>query len=398
MNKTDLRYILFLSSLLMLNQCNKAGIGGTSAGGNTPAADSSAAANLTGGTNTSASSVSTDDKVALDPIIPLPLPIPEPPPADPVSSYDVDAFRKRIADENNEALRQLALLSSGATSTNTNTNTTVAAGTVTQTTVASATAIVTATNTQTTTTTSITAQSDAQPTNGIHGNDGSAGINPFYQKILDNSGITIVSDATVDDEALLRAQYVVNTMLKYLPDVKQSMQNAKFRVNIIARKQIVTDLPDFSYLTGVSSTETGSVGMAYSSLRALGGRTALAVGEENLLCDSVQPFWSEDVSVHEFAHSIKMHMTSQMSGRIDAAYNSAVANHLYTPGIYMMANSQEYWAEATQSWFGVTLRIDVNNGYNTRAKLTPHDPTIIGILNDVFQDVLVLRYSVNCVY
>jgi len=52
-------------------------------------------------------------------------------------------------------------------------------------------------------------------------------------------------------------------------------------------------------------------------------------------------------------------------------------------GCYMMENADEYWAEATQAWFGATVRTDVNSGINTRSLLQERDPELAQLLAQV---------------
>lgn len=386
-------FICFLfASSLFITQCKARSTKGGEVGA--IQFDQYKASAATVGTEKKLTSPSEALTASTDNFIPIPLADPKIS-IDPVVISSDRAVKISKADDALSRLTKSQFINQTQTQTETSQSTQVAVSTSTMTlsSVQTMTSLQTNTNTQQATQTNTNTQQAM-----IRGNDGSGAFDLFYQKILNNNGIYIIASASVADDALIRAKYVVDAMLTYLPDVRQAMQTAQYRINVIGRNQILTDLPDFSYLLGHSSTETGSVGIQYSTLRGLGGRTALAIGEENLLCDTVQMFPYEDVAVHEFAHSIKIYMSSQSSGRIDTAYNSAKNNQLYTPTIYMMANSQEYWAEATQSWFGVTLRIDVNDHFNTRARLSAHDPGITSILNDVFKDVVILPYSATCRY
>lgn len=50
---------------------------------------------------------------------------------------------------------------------------------------------------------------------------------------------------------------------------------------------------------------------------------------------------------------------------------------------YMLQDADEYWAEATQSWFDATTRRDVNSGINTREALQQHNPGVAALLRQV---------------
>ena len=45
-----------------------------------------------------------------------------------------------------------------------------------------------------------------------------------------------------------------------------------------------------------------------------------------------------------------------------------------------------YWAEATQAWFDATVRSDVNEGVNCRARLQAHDPALALLLRHAYGD------------
>jgi hypothetical protein len=181
--------------------------------------------------------------------------------------------------------------------------------------------------------------------------------------------------------SVARAQIVVAQMLRHAPTIKQRMTAARFRIEIIGRNQVISDLALYSSLRGRKTFDGRSFD---TGTRGLGGRDVCSVGEENLLCLPKQNYWQEDILVHEFAHSIKEHLDTELSTKIDAAYTNAKAHKLYALDIYMMANSQEYWAEGSQAWFNATTRTDVNGGINTREALLAHDPALASLMEQVY--------------
>lgn len=220
-------------------------------------------------------------------------------------------------------------------------------------------------------------------------------LDPFYGKALSAEGVWIVGSAQVADAAFDRAKYIVHQMLANIPTIRTRMQEEHFRVAIIGSGQVLSDLPDYTQFKG----KTTSDGRSYDSgTRGLGGDTLCSIGEENLLCAANQPYYLEDILVHEFAHSIKSHFNSALASQSESAYQNARGQNLYKSSVYMMASSQEYWAEGTQSWFGVTQRSDVNDGYNTKAKLSTHDPGLAAVLSQVFSNAVIQPLSSNCPY
>ncbi len=167
-----------------------------------------------------------------------------------------------------------------------------------------------------------------------------------------------------------------------------------FTVEIIGKDQVLSDLPDYAYLKGKKTRDGRDFD---TGTRGVGGRDMCSIGEENLLCLSNQAYRKEDVFVHEFSHSMMAHMDAGDVHQIEAAYKNAVDKELYPKGIYMMANSGEYWAEGVQAWLGVTLRTDVNGGFNTRQKIKDHDQALAAVLEKVYGSVQ-LQHSPGCAY
>jgi hypothetical protein len=204
---------------------------------------------------------------------------------------------------------------------------------------------------------------------------------PVTWKTDQDDGITYVFASTVSDVALKRAKFVVDHMLENLPDVRASMKKSKFKVEIIAKDQVLSDLPDYASFKGGRTRD----GRDYDTgTRGLGGEDMCSIGEENLLCLAQQPYRDEDILVHEFSHSIKFHLGRELSSAIDAAFQNASDKSLYPSGIYMIRDAQEYWAEGTQVWFAATRRSDVNGGFNTRDTLRDHDPKLAEMLERVW--------------
>ena len=68
-------------------------------------------------------------------------------------------------------------------------------------------------------------------------------------------------------------------------------------------------------------------------------------------------YTQENILIHEFAHSVMcIGMDDEQRQSINGAYKEAKQAGLYQSDIYMMENADEYWAEATQSWFDATVR------------------------------------------
>jgi hypothetical protein len=220
---------------------------------------------------------------------------------------------------------------------------------------------------------------------------------PANQKVVREDGIEYTAADSVSDEAFQRAQFVVQRMTsesRESHEILQKMVAIEFKVEIIGRNQVQSDLPDYAYLKGKQTRD----GRDYDTgTRGLGARDKCSIGEENLLCLRPQKYWQEDIFVHEFSHSMMGHMDPDQLRAIEDAYKNAVDKRLYPPGIYMIRDSGEYWAEGVQAWLGVTLRTDVNGGYNTQQKIKEHDPDLAAILERIFGS-LQIQHAQGCAY
>ena len=96
--------------------------------------------------------------------------------------------------------------------------------------------------------------------------------------------------------------------------------------------------------------------------------------------------------MHEFAHTVlRMGVEGQPWGRdfrnrLDAAFEEAQSAGLWEV-TYARENSNEYWAEGVQSWFGLNDPPGpIHNNINTRSELNAYDPTLSGLIQEVFGD------------
>ncbi|MBC7421504.1 MAG: hypothetical protein H7328_12325 [Bdellovibrio sp.] len=107
----------------------------------------------------------------------------------------------------------------------------------------------------------------------------------------------------------------------------------------------------------------------------------MCVVNENSL---ITGFLNGDTMVHEFAHAIHMHLYREDVELIRKAYNNAVNKHIYHAKIYMMENSFEYWAVATQIWFDVGLGTTNSEEIMDRQHLIDRDPELAQLLATIY--------------
>lgn len=216
------------------------------------------------------------------------------------------------------------------------------------------------------------------------------GLDPFYLKYVDAQGIPIISSGEVPDEALLAVRRMAIRMLGKIPEVREKMITYRARVGVMGKDEVTTDIPEHAFLRNDPNTDWDK------RARGLGGTIQVPVttcAEENVLCYAVDPYRSEDIFVHEFAHAIHLMGIRQVDGTFESnlrkAYNEALAAGKWNR-TYAATNTEEYWAEGVQSWFNCNTQSDppngVHNHVNTRSELKAYDRGLYELLSNWFED------------
>jgi cyclophilin family peptidyl-prolyl cis-trans isomerase len=201
----------------------------------------------------------------------------------------------------------------------------------------------------------------------------------FYQKHLAVAGFPIVSSTNVSDFALLEAAWILEHMFAGRESLLGRMASNHCRLAIMAWNQYTTDLPEQRRMKPRVFWDRRA--------RGLGG-DVLSCGEENLLCFPGDPYSTENLLIHETAHTLHNFALKQadptFDSRLEAAYQRATKRGLWK-GTYAGQNPSEYWAEAVQDWFDNNRQNDsLHNHVNTRAELKEYDPDLAGLCAEVF--------------
>ena len=138
------------------------------------------------------------------------------------------------------------------------------------------------------------------------------GLDPFYTKYVSAQGYPIVACEKVDDYALREAAYLVNMMLGERPDVRQAMIDSGSRMVVMAYDQFTTDIPEQRKMQPKDFWDARARGLGGSETDPL-----CSCGEENLLGFDGDPYASENLLIHEFAHN--MHLRGLI--RVDPSFN-----------------------------------------------------------------------------
>lgn len=220
------------------------------------------------------------------------------------------------------------------------------------------------------------------------------GLDPFYKKYLDADGIPVVSSEKVRDEALVRAQKVIDQILSKRADLKKIMVHKGCKVMIIGEKEEVCEIPEYAHICDTPDN------IAYWNKRARGFGGApehdfsASCGEENVLGLEGDRYLGESILVHEFAHIIHLvglaNLESDFDSKLEALRQKAIEKGLWK-GTYAITNKEEYFAESVQSFFNCnkfSLEPNgVHNAINTREKLEIYDPEMYNFLLRYFPEI-----------
>jgi hypothetical protein len=210
-------------------------------------------------------------------------------------------------------------------------------------------------------------------------------LDPFYKKHLSVGGFPIVGSEQVSDYAFYEAAFIINRMLGRRQDIIDALVESKVRLAIMAPDEFTTDIPEHATLKPKIYWDKRARGLGASS-----ERPAVSVGEENLLGLKGDPYSTESIMIHEFAHAIHLmginSIDSEFQGKLENAFNRAGLKGLWR-GKYAGTNPSEYWAEVVQSWFDTNRENDHDHNHvDTREELKEHDPDAAELVESIFGD------------
>ena len=209
-------------------------------------------------------------------------------------------------------------------------------------------------------------------------------LSSFYEKYTSAGGFPIVSSTKVADAALLEAAYLIDRMLEGRDDIRDAIIASRTRLAVMAPTELTTDIPEHSDLTPKEYWDRRARGLGATDIRP-----AVSCGEENLLCCTGDPYSTENILVHEFAHVIHQMglkvVDPQFDTRLREAFEAAKGDGLWS-GKYAGGNRHEYWAEGVQSYFDTNRENDnEHNHVDTREELREYDPRLFALVDSVFR-------------
>ena len=213
----------------------------------------------------------------------------------------------------------------------------------------------------------------------------SINANGFYKKYVSANGYPIVSSGKVNDYALKEVAYLIDLMLAQRPDVRAAMIKSGSRMIVMAHNEYTTDIPEHNHLKPKLFWNARA--------RGLGGSRhdpVCSCAEENVLGYKGDPYSTESIVIHEFAHNIHyrglIEIDPTFDDRLKETYQRAMNQKLWQ-GKYASTNHAEYFAEGVQSWFDNNRPPDHDHNHvDTRSELKEYDPGLAKICAEVFGD------------
>ena len=231
---------------------------------------------------------------------------------------------------------------------------------------------------------------------------GQDGVPAFFTQRVSASGFPITASKNVNPYALKEAAYLVDMMLAKRPDVRAAMIKSGARMCIMAHGEYTTDLPEFVRLAGEKMPDFPSMPAKDfwdARARGLGGSEQdplCSAAEENVLGYPGDPYASECILIHEFAHNIHLrgllNVDPTFDQRLKDTYHAAMKAGLWK-GKYAATNHHEYFAEGVQSWFDDNRVNDHDHNHvHLRSQLLEYDPGLAAMCREVFGDTE-LKYT-----
>ncbi|NQT88212.1 hypothetical protein HQ560_15700, partial [bacterium] len=126
-----------------------------------------------------------------------------------------------------------------------------------------------------------------------------AGKDPFYRKHVSVGGFPILASGKVADPALKEAAFIIEGLLKGREDLLKAIADNGVHLAIMAPDEFTTDIPEHSLLKPKLFWDRRARGLG-----PIKKRPVVSCGEENLLLYKGDPYWEENILIHEFAHAI----------------------------------------------------------------------------------------------
>ncbi|MGC4030587.1 MAG: hypothetical protein QM754_02400 [Tepidisphaeraceae bacterium] len=214
-------------------------------------------------------------------------------------------------------------------------------------------------------------------------------IPAFYRKAAVIRGIPVIGSEKVSDYAFLEIAYQIDRSLADSPKwVIDALQASKVRMGIIACVEYTMDIPENQTPENLVPKEAA---FQDRRSRGLGGLPLATCGEENLLNLRGDPYYNENITLHEFSHTLASAIQEarpEWYRKLRQTYRQAMKEGLFASS-YSATNEQEYWAEGVQAWFNCASPkkdAKVHSGIWYREQLRAYDPRLAALIEEVYGD------------
>ena len=204
----------------------------------------------------------------------------------------------------------------------------------------------------------------------------------FYKKYTVIVDIPIIGSENVSDYAFLECAWTLDHLLHGRTMAHDALLKSKVRVGIIAVTEYTMDIPENQRPDMIARG-------AYNDRRSrgLGGRRFTTCAEENLLNLRGDHYVRENITIHEFSHTVAScirAVNSDWYDRLREAYQQAKERGDYGKS-YAITDEQEYWAEGAQCWFDCANPRNAGGAAN-RDQVKAKDPALAKLLTEVYGD------------
>ncbi|KAK0047679.1 hypothetical protein Bpfe_022847 [Biomphalaria pfeifferi] len=219
---------------------------------------------------------------------------------------------------------------------------------------------------------------------------------------LNHSQLEIAGSPRTSQHALDVAADIIVKMTRHMPpSMFQTLTKGK--VGLFTAVEKMTIYPEYTHIAngncgtscaGNCSHTCAADGRKYESIMGLTNSRSVVL-DDIVLCSAHDPYHHVDnVLVHEFGHLVHFYATTPaIKTQILSAYNASKLHATWPLNTYGMRNAHEYWATATQIFFGA---LHVKGGMNqcganfcngfqqSRDHLRSLDPAVFNILSHVY--------------
>lgn len=204
-----------------------------------------------------------------------------------------------------------------------------------------------------------------------------------YKKCLFSYGIAILSTDKVKDEALFRAYWIVDAMLKKLaydkPSLMKRLVEGKSRIIIVGKTEYNNNFPELK-------SDPNGKREAYTE-----GNISVTLEEGLIVNPNDKWFTRFNITCHEFAHNIYTNGIEkeypELVKEIEDNYLEVIRTGKYVESSYDLTNIDEFFAGQVGRWFNCgTNNLNVYNAdkINDRQQLKIYDPKTYNALSKLF--------------